>query len=408
MRPATGALHAAAAPADPTSREVGFPSKLTLLLVGTLTIMSAGTIAPSLPAIEAHFAGEDDAALLTRLVLTVPALFIALCAPLVGVGADRFGRRRLLIAAVAVYAFAGISGLVLDSLHGLLVGRALLGVAVAGVMTTATALAADYFSGRERDGFMEVQSAFTGLSGLLFMAGGGLLADMHWRLPFAVYGLALALSPAVAMFIADADHPDRRRPNAAGEPVGLRLPLPIVALFGTAVLNSVIFYLIPTQLPFHLRSLGAAAPSQAGMAIGLLSLAMAAMSLAYGRLRGRLGLAGMFAAGFGLIAAGHGLAAAAASYLVIVAAVVVIGLGMAMPNFGAAAMAIAPPAVRGRISGGLTASIFLGQFISPLVSQPLIGSHGIAAAFCGAALLLAAMAVAAAVVAGSSVVGRAE
>jgi hypothetical protein len=58
----------------------------------------------------------------------------------------------------------------------------------------------------------------------------------------------------------------------------------------------------------------------------------------------------------------------------------------------AGAMAAAPLAVRGRVAGGLTASIFVGQFVSPLVSQPWIEASGYPAAFGGTALGLAAMA----------------
>ena len=51
-------------------------------------------------------------------------------------------------------------------------------------------------------------------------------------------------------------------------------------------------------------------------------------------------------------------------------------MGTIMPNFAAAAMLLAPPARRGRVSGLLVSSIFAGQFLSPLVSQPLIAASG--------------------------------
>ena len=129
----------------------GLLLKLTLLLVASLTIMSGATISPGLPGIEAAFRGTAHAGVMTRLVLTLPGLFVALSSPLVGRLADRIGRKKLLIAAIALYAGAGSSGLYAGSLAGLLVGRAFLGVAVAGVMTLGTALAGDYFSGPERD-----------------------------------------------------------------------------------------------------------------------------------------------------------------------------------------------------------------------------------------------------------------
>jgi len=48
------------------------------------------------------------------------------------------------------------------------------------------------------------------------------------------------------------------------------------------------------------------------------------------------------------------------------------------------------------MAGGiLTASIFIGQFCSPLASTPLIAGHGYGALFGGTAWLLATMALAA-------------
>jgi MFS family permease len=66
----------------------------TMLLISTLTIMSGATISASLPGIAARFADVDNVALLSRLVLTLPAAFIALFSPAAGFLVDRFGRSR--------------------------------------------------------------------------------------------------------------------------------------------------------------------------------------------------------------------------------------------------------------------------------------------------------------------------
>lgn len=209
----------------------------TLLLVSTLTIMSGATISPSLPAIESHFAGSDNVEILTRLVLTLPALFIVICAPFAGGLADRFGRKPLLIAGALLYGLSGMSGLLTDSLAGLLVGRALLGVA--GVMTTATALVGDYFFGAERDRFMGYQSAFVGIGGLNFLTGGGMLAELNWRAPFAVYGLSLLLIPAVLAFINEPTRHNSSTTSAPAQATGRTVWLAVIAVYIAAVFNGV-------------------------------------------------------------------------------------------------------------------------------------------------------------------------
>ena len=104
------------------------PQLITLLLVSTMTVMAGATISPALPQIETFFAEVPNAAFWVKLMLTMPALLTAISAPFVGIIIDRFGRKPLLVAATLLYGTAGGSGLVLSSLTGLLVERALLGL----------------------------------------------------------------------------------------------------------------------------------------------------------------------------------------------------------------------------------------------------------------------------------------
>jgi MFS family permease len=388
----------APAPAELQSTPRSRGSTITLLFVSALTMMAATAISPALPAIEETFAATENAALLTRHLITVPALVIAFAAPMIGSLTDRYGRRRILLGAILLYGLAGMSGLVLETLQALLTGRALLGAAVAGIMTVSTALIGDLYAGPERDSFMGLQAAFTGVGGLMFMAAGGLLAEASWRAPFAIYSLAFAILPFVIVFLGE----PRRTGHSTIEEQPADVPwLPAIALFLTAAFNSVIFYLIPTQLPFHFRSLGVSSPGIVGLSIGVFNLSIAAASLGYGYVRTRFEILSVFGIGFGLMAVGYGIIAAAEAHPMVLAGLVVTGIGMSgiMPSLMAGAMVIAPPSARGRIAGGLTASIFLGQFLSPLVSQPWIRSFGYAATFRDMGILLASASLAAGIVA---------
>ncbi|WP_331374461.1 MFS transporter [Sinorhizobium chiapasense] len=367
---------------------------LTLLCVSALTIMSGATISASLPGIEARFAETEGAALLSRLMLTLPAIFIAALAPVAGVIADRFGRKRLLLLSLVVFALAGSSGLVLDNLPALLAGRAVLGISVAGIMTTATALVGDFFEGAARDRYMGFQAAFVGIGGAIFLSGGGLLADIHWRGPFAIYCLAFALLPAVLALI-----PEPHR-TAVSHSVEVKaaprhgFALPLVLVLFAACLHFAIFYMLPTQLPFYLKSLGIAQPSRAGIAIGAGQVVGVLAALSFSRVRSQIGRMGVFALGFAALGAGYIGLGSAQSYAGILAATAITGISMGLmtPNLSASLLAIAPPALRGRLSGALIAAIFAGQFVSPLASQPLVRDWGYAAAFTGAGALLGVLA----------------
>ena len=108
--------------------------------------MANATIAASMPRMAEVFSDTPDSEFLAKLILTTPALFIVIFAPLAGYCIDRWGRLKFLYGSLLLYGAAGSSGFYLDSLPEILGGRACLGVAVAGIMTTTTTLLGDYFS----------------------------------------------------------------------------------------------------------------------------------------------------------------------------------------------------------------------------------------------------------------------
>lgn len=369
--------------------------KPVLLLASTLTVMAGATISPALPAIRMHFAETDAADLLTRLVLTLPALFIVLGAPLAGWIADRFGRRTLLLGGLVLYALAGSSGLVVGSLEALLVGRALLGLAVGAIMTTATALIADYFDGPERIRLLGLQSAFMAAGGVLFLLAGGTLADHGWRMPFAIYLASLILLPLALISLREPDHNQTQPQGSAPDtptipPAEAWPPLPVLALiYGTAFLSQLAFYTIPVQLPFYLKQLiaegqvafpailsamGAGSGSLAGLAIASATLAAMVASLGYGRVRQRVRPLQIVSLLFVLMGPGFLLMGFAKSLAVLFSGLIIagLGLGLILPNMSSWLAAITPISLRGRVLSGLPTAIFLGQFTSPLVVQPLI------------------------------------
>ncbi|WP_193161564.1 MFS transporter [Microbulbifer hainanensis] len=369
------------------------PTRATLLCLAALTVMSGATIAPSLPALQAHFADSRHSELLIRLVLTLPALFIALGAPAAGFAADRWGRLPLLLASVALYAVAGSSGMFQNGLPGLLAGRALLGIAVAGTMVSVTALAGDYYRGARREKFLGQQAAFTSFGGVVFLIGGGLLADWHWRAPFAIYALALGLLPAVLLYLREPGSPGDIASGATGNagPLTRRSGLLLGAALAAALINSLSFFLIPTQLPFLLRELGIDQPSRAGLAIGFGNLASAVSALlVYRRIRPRLGASGVFVFSFTLMGLGQLLISSATGYGSLFLALCLFGLGMGsmMPHLVSTVLGLSPPSVRGRAAGALTTSIFFGQFLSPLASQPWADHFGLADCFASAGIIL--------------------
>ena len=113
----------------------------------------------------------------------------------------------------------------------------------------------------------------------------------------------------------------------------------------------------------------------------------------HARIQRAVGYAGIFALGYGAMALGFLMLLLASTTAAIFAAVAAIGAGYALvsPGFVALALNLAPAQKRGLAGGILTASIFIGQFCSPLVSTPVIAGYGYGSLFGGTATLLACM-----------------
>ena len=350
----------------------GFGLKATLLVAASLTVMAGATISPGLPGMREHFADTPNVNLLVRLVLTIPAIFIAIAAPFTGLVIERIGRLRMLTVGALLYAAAGTTGLWMQTLPALLVGRAVLGLAVACVMTTVTTLAGDYFRGQERARFLGQQAAFMGLGGLIFVTGGGFAADLHWRAPFAIYFVALVVLPLAARFLHE---PDTMRP-IAGAPQEA-VPRGVLVVLVAAFVAMTCFYLVPVQLPFLLaQDLGLDSPSLTGIAVGVATTISSLASLGYARFGSHRALGTVLGVGWVLMAIGFALISFADGFVTVLAGMFLVGGGMGatMPSFSTTMLSLVPESRRGRMAGLLTCAIFTGQFVSPLVSQPL--AHG--------------------------------
>jgi len=377
---------------------------IALLMAASLTTMANATIAPALPGLERLFADDPNAALLTRLLVPAPSLAVAICAPLAGLAADRIGRRRLLLVGVVLFVISGCAGLLLPDLQTIFASRLVLGVAVALIMTAQTALIGDYFSGDDRNALTGLQISARNLGGLVFILTAGWVATISPRLPFAIYGLAAAFLPLMWLVIID---PPRLSPatgaGLAGESDDRR---PWRLLFTMLVLlqgvTNMIFFIMPTQLSFFLDAGGYDSAIMTGSALGVLMLSGGGFALLYPRIQRAVGYVGIFALGYGAMALGFLLLVTASATPAIFAAVAAIGAGYALvsPSFIALALNLAPTRKRGLAGGILTASIFVGQFCSPLLSTPLIAGYGYASLFGGTAALLAIMAAIAALAGG--------
>ncbi|MGW0394716.1 MFS transporter [Streptomyces sp. NPDC003042] len=382
---------------SPSTRPAGRGQAATLVLAGTLTIMAGATVAPAIPGIREAFADTPNADLLARMITTTHALAIVLFSPVAGYVVERLGRKRALVTGMIAFGVGGSSGAYLPDLISMLVGRAVLGIGVSLIMTSSIAMIADLYEGADRQRLLGRQAAAGSFGGVVLLLGGGALAGLDWRVVFLIYLLgALLIIPALAFLPKGRTAAPASVASGKGASAGpkARVPAGILAALAAMMLGQVAFYSVPVQVPFlvedHFKA--ASVVSGAVMAVQTFTTGMVAMRFAFfRRLAGEYSLAAL---SFLCIGIGYLILALAPNVAVLVVALLVMGtgLGFLMPNLNNWVLAEAPAQVRARYAGLLTTALFLGQFLAPIVTQPVVGSLGIQPTFgvvAGAALLVA-------------------
>lgn len=355
-------------------------------------------IAPVLPQMQQEFAAVAGVEVLVPVVLTVPALMIGLIAPFAGFIADRFDRKRLLLVAMVGYTIFGTAPLYLSSLGAVLGNRVLVGICEAAIMTCATTLIGDYWSGEKRSRYLGLQTLVAALSATLFLGIGGALGAAGWRTPFWLYIVAILLVLPMARLLWQPARP-AAVPAVSGRlasvPWRLLAAPCLVTLFG-----GVVFYALIVELSFVLNGVGVTSTAAIGGISAVMSLATAAGAVVFGRIS-RLSPRVLLPVEFALAAVGLVLVFATTSTAVITVGAVITGLGtgMLLPTLLTWAVNRLSLEQRGRGTGLWTGTLFIGEFLAPLVIaalglgvgglQPALAVLGIAAAVMAAVTLVA-------------------
>ena len=136
----------------------------------------------------------------------------------------------------------------------------------------------------------------------------------------------------------------------------------------------ILFFIIPIQIPFYLKSLGIEKNALVGIAIASSTLFSAVAAISYSKIKDKFTFKQIFSIGYFLMAIAFAIIAMGNSYLTVMFGMLFAGLGMGLmiPNANVWVMQLAPPEIRGREIGRLTTFWFMGQFLSPLVLLPFL------------------------------------
>jgi MFS family permease len=352
-------------------RVPGLAQGLILLLPCTLSVMGIVVLIPVLPQLMRHFQDvPNHQYLIQGGVLTMPALCIALFSPLAGWVADRFGRRRILIAAMIIYGGVGIAPAFLDGLYAIIATRIAVGLCEAVIMTASTTLISDYFSGHEREKWLASQTAVASLSSLALIVIGGVLGSAYgWRGPFLVYLFGAFLAIGIWLLTWEPSGDASASSAASAEGAAPAFPWArIVGICAITLFASVMFFTIQTQSSLALEVLGVQDPARLSILTAIASLGVPLGTFVYrGVARWPIGL--LLCLEFAVIGAGFAWMGKSANsdMFVVAAALNQIGCGMILPTLLVWATRGLHFRIRGRGTGIWQGTFAVGQFVCGLV-----------------------------------------
>ena len=338
----------------------------TILSISLLTVMAGAAIAPALGVISAHFAGRNP--LLIQLIVSLPALFIILTNLVFPWLCRLMKTRTLALTGLALYVLSGAGAFFVDNIWVLLAFRALMGVSVGMIMPLSTGLLAYYFPPEEQAGLMGLSAAMNQMGGVVATFLAGVLAGISWNYSFLVYLMGLIAIILVAAFL-----PNERLSGRGGVSLSLlkRFHPSVVGMF----LVMILFFIYPTN--FALTASGTL--SEMGITLTMVGLDVVAflVGLCFGFLMKRFAaqmkyIAPLgFAAGYLCLAVGDSLV-----WLLLGSAFIGIANGIGVPYLNTIGSVKAGKEAATTVMPLLSAALYLGQFLSPLIVSPAATATG--------------------------------
>ncbi|QBL12260.1 MFS transporter [Campylobacter helveticus] len=365
------------------TERLGF--KLAIFSAAMMTFLGPVLVSPALPQIAKEFASTPHIELLTGLSLTIPALAMIFFTPLAGILMDKYVKLKLLYPMMLIWTLAGVSGAWCDSIYTLLLSRFVLGISGAFITTGASALIGDYFSIERRDRALSLQGFVMALGSAVLTVLVGYLVSLSWHYAFYVYGSGILIFIFCLFYLFE----PRKKKKKLNFKVKPQYKNYANAYF-IGFFSVFMYYLVGVHFPHYIEDILGLEAKYIGFAMALVTLAYAFSAYFYKDLKKLLSIKQIFVLAVILEAFGFLLVALVQDFRMALISLFIFGVsgGLIITNNNAYLFTKTTQEVRARAYGGLASAMFLGQFLSPILTTPLLLALGFAWQFALWTLLL--------------------
>ena len=347
----------------------------TILSMSLLTVMAGAAVAPALATMFEHF--SDCPKVLVQLIVSIPAFFIILTNLLFLEISRHFGSRTIALAGLVLYVASGVCCFFATGIGVLLVMRALLGVSVGLVMPLSTGLLAYYYPPEQQARLMGLSAAMNQIGGVTATLLAGILCTVGWNYSFLVYSLGLIAVVLVALFL-----PDERlgSSNKRGVPFTPKQLLKFHPSVVGMVLLMTIFFVFVTNFAITASHDGKFSAVEITLIMVGTDVVATFVELFFGKMMRHIPhvmkylAPAFFIIGFSLYCASDSTA-----FVLAGSACIGMGNGVGIPYLNTIASIKGGRNSATTVMPLLSAALYLGQFVSPLLVSPvakLLGDNG--------------------------------
>lgn len=245
--------------------------------------MGVSSITPAFPKISQELGIKPEQVAMLITFFTFPGVILT---PILGVLADRLGRKKILVPSLLLFSIAGTACFFIRNFHFLIIMRFFQGMGAAALGSLNITLIGDLYAGKQRNAAMGFNSSVLSIGTASFPLIGGTLATIAWYMPFILPVAAFPVGIGVLFFLKNPEPKnDQHLWDYLKEAWKNLKNVQIIGLFVFSALTFIILYgVFLTYFPFLLNHTFNASPFIIGLILSSASVSTALVSSQVGRL----------------------------------------------------------------------------------------------------------------------------
>jgi len=334
-----------------------------------LGIMGVSLISPVLPELRPAFGISDAEAGLIITAFALPGVFFT---PVIGLLADRLGRKQVLIPLLFTYGASGAAITFTTEFAIVIALRISQGLGATALIMLAVTLIGDIYEGTQRDALIGVNGSMVGFGAGFFPLVGGTLGGIAWNFPFLVYGVGILVGAFAIVLVEEPvreDLGDDIRTYLKRLFAAARSQRALVMFSAYFLAVFVLYGGVITTVPLLLSDEFGLNPELIGPVLAIASLTQALTASQYGRISQLR--RGPELAGVGFAALGSGMLVIWTSGNIPTISVGLltfgVGIGLVFPSLDTIIITEFSDKLRAGIMGLRTSMLRLGQTGGPIV-----------------------------------------